>query len=382
MFLTNYELGMRNVFLYILISAILMGCAERENSPGKDKYFIPSTPKATSDLLTPELLWSFGRVGVPKVSPDGQSVLYGVTYISIPENKSYRDLYVVPVKGDTAKRITFTDQSLSDETWRPDGKKIGYLFSKDGESQLWEMNPDGSSNHQVSRIEGGILGYKYAPDLKHIIYIKAVKLDNSIHDLFPDLPKANARLETDLMYRHWDKWHDYTYQHIFIADYSDNGLTNDKDIMAGEKFDSPMKPDFGMEQIEWNPDSKSLAYTCKKLTGRAYTLSTNSDIYIYDLQTGKTVDFTEGMMGYDMNPTYSPDGKYLAWESMARDGYESDKNRLFIADLSTGLKKDYTASFDQDVHNLAWAKTANPFILFLIFMLTMRYTVLIWQMGK
>lgn len=129
--------------------------------------------------------------------------------------------------------------------------------------------------------------------------------------------------------------------------------------MPGERFDSPMKPDFGIEQIDWNPDGKSLAYTCKKKTGREYTLSTNSDIYIYDLQSAKTTNFTEGMMGYDVNPAYSPDGKYIAWESMARDGYESDKNRLFIADLASGTKKDYSEGFDQNVQKLAWKKDSK-----------------------
>jgi dipeptidyl aminopeptidase/acylaminoacyl peptidase len=350
---------MKILFFYALIALMFADCSGGDQSANPVQNYNPSTPKLTSDRLTPEILWSFGRIGFPQVSPDNKSILYGVTYFNITENKSYRDLYVISLTGGTAERITNTPEKESEEVWRPDGKKIGYLFSKSEESQLWEMNPDGSSNKQISHVEGGISGFKYAPDLKHILYIKSVKLDKDIHDIFPDLPLANARLETDLMYRHWDRWHDYTYQHIFVAGYSDNGLTGDKDIMVGERFDSPMKPDFGIEQINWNPDGKSLAYTCKKKVGRDYTLSTNSDIYIYDLTTGETTNFTEGMMGYDINPGYSPDGKYLAWESMARDGYEADKNRLFIADLSSGQKRDYTSCFDQDVQNLAWNKDSK-----------------------
>jgi dipeptidyl aminopeptidase/acylaminoacyl peptidase len=350
---------MKNRFLYALIILLFVNCSGGDKSANPVQNYNPSTPKLTGDRLTPEVLWSFGRIGVPQVSPDNKSILYGVTYFNIAENKSYRDLYVIPVAGGTAERLTNTPEKESDEVWRPDGRKIGYLFSKSGQTQLWEINPDGSSNRQISNVEGGISGFKYAPDLKHILYIKSVKLDKDIHDIFPDLPLANARLETDLMYRHWDKWHDYTYQHIFVADYSENGLSGDKDIMVGERFDSPMKPDFGIEQINWNPDGRSLAYTCKKKVGRDYTLSTNSDIYIYDLAAGITTNFTEGMMGYDVNPNYSPDGKYLAWESMARDGYESDKNRLFIADLSSGQKRDYTNGFDQNVQNLAWDKNSQ-----------------------
>lgn len=219
---------MKYLFFYIPILITLLSCSDNRNPSRQEKNFTPSMPEFTSDRLTPEILWSFGRVGVPQVSPDNKFILYGITYINIAENKSYRDLYLVPVNGGTPKRITNTSGNESDEVWRPDGKKISYLLSLSGEQQLWEMNPDGSSNRQITKIKGGILGFKYAPDLKHIIFIKAVKLDKNIHDLFTDLPLANARLETDLMYRHWDAWHDYTYQHIFVAEYGENGLTGKK----------------------------------------------------------------------------------------------------------------------------------------------------------
>jgi dipeptidyl aminopeptidase/acylaminoacyl peptidase len=247
--------------------------------------------------------------------------------------------------------------------WRPDGKKIGYLLSSDEGSQLWEMNPDGSGSTQITHIQGDIIAFRYSPDLKHILYVKAVKLDKDVHDLFPDLPLAEARLDTDLMYRHWDSWHDYTYQHIFLADYDSKGISNEKDIMPGERYDSPMKPFGGIEQIQWDPSGRTIAYTCKKKTGRDYTLSTNSDIYLYNLETGKTMDYSEGMMGYDINPAFSPDGNYLAWESMARDGYESDKNRLILADLKTGEKKDCSLKFDQNVQNLTWTPDSKSLFL-------------------
>jgi dipeptidyl aminopeptidase/acylaminoacyl peptidase len=300
------------------------------------------------------VLWSFGRVGSPQVSPDGESVIYTVTYYHIEENKSYRDIYLVAVSGGESKNLTDSPVNESNAIWHPDGKKIGYLSSASGSTQLWEMNPDGSGANQVSNIDGGISGFKYSPSGSKIFYIKSVKLDNDIHDLFPDLPKANARLENDIMYRHWDQWHDYTYQHIFIADYSDGRMGEGTDIMKGERYDSPMKPFGGIEQIVWSPDGKMIAYTCKKKTGKAYSVSTNSDIYFYEVETGRTTNFTDGMMGYDKNPVFSPNGKYLAWESMERDGYESDKNRLFLANLETGEKTDLTADFDQNVHSLSW----------------------------
>jgi dipeptidyl aminopeptidase/acylaminoacyl peptidase len=345
---------MRKLFAFFLIVTLFSACMNNEKAvPAKGNY-TPETPKLASDVMTPEVLWSFGRVGGTQVSPDGKSVIYDVTYFNIAENKSYRDIYSIPVAGGTAKKLTDSPEKEAEAHWRPDGKKIGYISSKSGSSQLWEMNPDGTGNAQVSNVPDGISGFMYSPDLKNLVYIRAVKLDKDIHDLYPDLPLANARLETDLMYRHWDSWSDYTYQHVIIANYNDGTIMGEKDIMEGERFDSPGKPWGGMEQINWSPDGKTVAYTCKKKVGKDYALSTNSDIYLYNLETGKTTNFTEGMMGYDINPVFSPDGTKIAWESMARDGYEADKNRLFIADLKTGEKKDYSAGFDQNVTGLTW----------------------------
>ena len=345
---------MKKIALFIFIAMTIVSCTQKESGQVAKNY-VPETPKLSSDVMTPEILWSFGRLGGATVSPDGSTVLYTVTYSNIEENKSYRDIYSIPVAGGEAKNLTNTASNEYNVVWRPDGKKIGYLSSASGSVQLWEMNPDGSDKSQVSEIEGGIFGFQYAPDMSKIYYLQTVKLDNDIHDLFPDLPKANARLETDIMYRHWDTWHDYTYNHIFIADYSEGKVGEGKDIMSGERFDSPMKPFGGTEQIVWSPDSKTLAYVCKKKVGKEYAVSTNSDIYMYDVVSGTTSNFTEGMMGYDQNPVYSPDGKYLAWESMERDGYESDKNRLFVADLETGEKKDYSTGFDQNAASLSWS---------------------------
>ncbi|MDP4206935.1 MAG: S9 family peptidase [Bacteroidota bacterium] len=321
--------------------------------------YIPPVQKLNSDIMTPEVLWSFGRVSEPEVSPDGKLLLYGVTYFNIPENKSYRDLYVVPIEGGQPRQITNTQEKEAGALWRPDGQKIGFLSAKSGDMQLWEIDPDGANARQVSSIKGGITGFKYSPDGQKILFTADVKLDQSVTDLFPDLPKANARLENDLMYRHWDSWSDYTYSHVFIANYNDGKLDEPKDLMPGERFDSPIKPNGGMEQINWSPDSKQIAYSCKKLAGKAYALSTNSEIYVYDLANGKTENVSKGCMGYDWNPVFSPDGKYLAWESMARDGYEADKTRIMIKDLATGTRKSYSDNFDQNATLMSWSKDSK-----------------------
>ncbi len=345
---------MRKIALFV-VAALLFSCQQKETTMKKTENFVPETPQLESDVMTPEVLWSFGRLGGAQVSPDGKTVLYTVTYFNIKEDKSYRDIYTIPVEGGEAINITNSAGNESNAVWRPDGKKIGFLSAASGENQLWEMNPDGSGAKQITKIDGGISGFEYSPDQSRIYYLKSVKLDDNVQDLYPDLPKANARIEDDLMYRHWDTWHDYTYNHIFIADYKNGKVGEGKDILEGERFDSPMKPFGGNEQVVWSPDGKTLVYTCKKKVGKAYSLSTNSDLYFYHVETGKTINFTSGMMGYDQNPVFSPDGKYIAWESLERDGYEADKLRLFIAELETGEKKDYSTNFDQNVASLSWS---------------------------
>ena len=220
--------------------------------------------------------------------------------------------------------------------------------------QLWEMNTDGSDAVQITEVAGGITGFKYSPDLTKIIYTADVKARKDIHDLYPDLPMANARLETDLMYKHWDEWVQ-TVPHPFVADYKDGKIANAVDLLDGEPFESPMKPFGSVEQLAWSADSKTIAYTCRKKIGKEYALSTNSDIYFYNTETKQTENKTEGMMGYDQNPVFSPDGKWFAWESMERDGYEADKNRLFLMNLETGEKTDQTLDFDQNVAGLCWS---------------------------
>jgi dipeptidyl aminopeptidase/acylaminoacyl peptidase len=353
---------MKRVLYLAALTLALGACEEKTDTP--DGSFNNRDLVLQSDIMTPEVLWSFGRLSEVALSPDGSTVVYGVTYTNISENKSYTDLYTVPAKGGEVKQITNTKFNEAQPGWRPDGQKITFLSSESGSMQLWEMNIDGSARKQITDVEGGISAYLYSPDMKQLAYIKAVKLDQTVNDLYPDLPLAYARIEDDLMYRHWDSWHDYTYNHLFIAPYSEGSLiTSGKDIMEGERFDSPMKPFGGMEQIAWSPDSKSIVYTCKKLVGRDYAFSTNSDLYLYNIETGLTENLTEGMMGYDQNPVFSPDGSKLIWESMERDGYEADKNRLFLMDMASREKKDLTASFDHNIASPVWDRE-KPYIWF------------------
>lgn len=316
--------------------------------------------------MTPEDLWSFGRVSNPIVSPNGKKILYGVSYVNIEEDRSNRNLYVTDVeaakstrlKGTSGKTMQLTETSVNEynECWRPDGQAIAFISSESGDAQIWEMDTQGKNRKQVSEIEGGLNGFVYSPDMKHVAFIKDVKMDKTVQDMYPDLPKANARIIDDLMYRHWSAWHDFSYSHVFIATYENGKVTGTPvDIMEGERFDAPLPPFGGMEQITWNADGSKLVYTCKKKSGKDFAVSTNSDLYEYDLASKKTRNLTEGMMGYDTEPTFSPDGKSLAWLSMERDGYESDKNRIYVMDLSSGKKTDLSANWDNSAGHLRWS---------------------------
>lgn len=332
-----------------------MACDNKKENPEARKDYKTPEQKLSSDIMTPEVLWSFGRISNPAISPDGSKAVYGVTYFNKEEDRSYTDLYVMNLADGKITQITDTDYNESDANWTPDGKRISYL----AKGQLWEMNPDGSGAKQITQIEGGINGYLYAPDGSKIAYYKDIKMEPTVQDMHPDLPKAKARIINDQFYRHWNDWVE-GYTHIFIADYTPaQPITSGQDIMKDEKWESPVRPWGGTEQLAWTRDGQKLIYTCRKKYGIDYAFSTNTDLYAYNTADGTTVNLTEGMMGYDKNPVLSPDGKKMAWESMERDGYEADKNRLFVMDLETGKKKDFTKNFDQSVGNLAWDKDNN-----------------------
>lgn len=295
------------------------------------------------ERFSAEILWKLGRVSDMQISPSGKTILYGVTWYDVAENKGNRDLYILDENAESPRKLTESSTSELNAIWRPDGKKIGYLSSESGSMQLWEMGINGEDKKQISNIEGGINGFSYSPDLLNIAYIKDVKMEKDAHDLYPDLPKANALIYDDLMYRHWDNWHDYAYSHVFIAPYNEGTIGEGTDIMKGEPYDSPLMPNGGMEQIVWAPDGKSLAYVCKKSVGKEYALSTNSDIYLYNLEKGTTENLTDGNEGYDQDPVFSPDGTKMVYRSMQTPGFEADKDRIMLIEFNSpamdGLKK-------------------------------------------
>ncbi len=317
-----------------------------------------SADNGTKGQFTIETLESLARVSSPCVAPDGNTVLFGISYDNLEANTSNNDLYTVKISDDgeaAPVRLTDTPKSESGAVWIDGGKRIAFMYpDEDGNAQMWVMNADGSNRVQASQHAGGISGFLISPDAKKVVVIGNVKYARSAGDLYPDLPKATGRVVDDLMYKHWDEWVTEI-PHPFIGNFDGNKVTDLKDIMADEPFEAPMKPFGGVESFAWSPDSKMLVYVSRKKTGLEYALSTNSDLYIYNLESGETHNLTEGMMGYDTMPAFSPDGRYLAWLSMERDGYESDKNRLFILDCQTAQKRDLTKDWDYTIDEFAWS---------------------------
>lgn len=345
-------------FMAIALSAGLIACNSGANKGNDNDDKAPiigkSEVKVINGIMTPEVLYSFGRVGDVQVSPDNSKILYGVTYVSVEQNKTNRELFIMGIDGSDKEQITHTKNSENNAVWVKNGSKIAFLSSESGSFQIWEMNPDGTGRTQISDIDGDIQGFTYSPDEKKILFIKNIKYKERAYDRYPDLPKTSGRIIDDLMYKHWSEWIEEI-PHTFVADFDGGKLSNIVDIIEGEPYEVPMLPFGGVEQLAWSPDSKTIAYTCRKKEGLEYSISTNSDIYMYDVESKKTVkNLTEGMMGYDINPVFSPDGKYIAWQSMERDGYESDKNRLFVMNLSTGDKTYVTENFDYNTDYMVW----------------------------
>ena len=328
------------------------------------------------DRMTAETLWAMGRIGGATASPDGKTIAYQVGYYSVKENKSHQMLYTVSADGKLQRTLTNTAASETDAAWINGGKRIAFL----SKGQLWTMNADGSDHRQLTKSDIDIEGFKFSPDEKKVLLIKSLPYHESIKKNPDDLPLATGRVVTDLNYRHWDHYVE-TVAHPFVANVTENGVDNGKDIIEGEPYECPMAPFGGVEQLAWSPDSKTIAYTCRKKTGVNYAISTDSDIFLYDVATGSTknickpegykapeVDPTTSMknqavnhqegdvnVGYDTNPQFSPDGKYVAWQSMKHDGYESDRNRLCVYTLATGEKKYVAEKFDSNVDAFCWA---------------------------
>ncbi len=361
---------------------MVLGSANAEENEVIGKQNI----RVDNRLMTPEALWAMGRIGSHQASPDGKRIVYQVGYYSVKQNKSHQVLYVMNSDGTGQQLLTKSAKNETDALWL-DNETLAFISG----GEIWAMNADGSNRRQLSKTDGQVEGFMFSPNRQQVIILKSLPFNEIIQKNPDDLPKATGRRVTDLMYRHWDHYVE-SIQHPFLYSAGDGYAIADSgiDILEGEPYECPMEPFGGIEQLAWSPDSKQIAYTCRKKTGLAYSISTDSDIYLYNIGTHETtnlckpadykapeVDPTRTLaiqavnapenlknnVGYDQNPQFSPDGKYVAWLSMERDGYEADLNRLCICTLATG-EKQYI-DWKSDVDAFCWSDSKDAWLYFI-----------------
>lgn len=362
---------------FFFIAALF--CINSNSMAGEKNVNIPN------DRLTPEKLWSMGRIGSTVMSPDGVNILYTLTNYNIKANKGHTAIYLLNSETNKVVRITTSsDKSESEPTFIDSGKKIAYLSANDdGINQLWTVDIDGANRSCISNETTNIESFLFSPDEKHVVLIHNIPTETSIDKNDEDLPLATGMVINELMYKHWDQYV-RSIPHPFIAKFDGNQITDAHDILKGQPYECPSAPFGGIEELAWCPNSKSLAYALRKKTGRDYAISTDSDIYLYELSSGKTknlckpenytptpVDPTRSLenqikygaedynLGYDNKPQFSPNGKFIAWTSMEHDGYESDRTRLCVYEFATGKKTYVTESFDSGVNDFIWNRNSK-----------------------
>jgi len=352
--------------ILIAFSCLIMAisCAQQEDSG----YIGASGIQVEDGVMTPETLLALGRLSDPQLSPDGSKILYGVSYTDIAQNRSCRNLFLCNPDGTGKVQLTRYAKSVNAARWSADGKSIYFLQG----GQLWKAPLKGGKlgkKVQLSDVPAGISDYKLSPDQQMVLYVSSIKNKalQTPADSDPALDKAQAYATEDLMYRHWDHWVTDV-PRTYVAPLGKVKITPDNsvDILDTEElFELPTEPFGGAEQLDWAPDSRHIVYSCRKKVGKQYAFSTNTSIYIYDVLTGGTFDVkTDG--GYDTDPVWSADGRHIAWVSMERDGYEADRQRLFVADTQLPEGNDGQGTvlvenvrellpdFDHDVAGLVW----------------------------
>lgn len=347
----------------VLLSILFMASACSTNQK-KDSFIGRNEITVTDGKLTPETLWAMGRIGNVVTSEDGKKIAYQVTYYSVEQNKIRTVIYTMNADGSDLKQITGKKYSDNSPVFMKDGR-IAFLSNRSGSSQVWVMNTNGLHRKQLSKSTKDIEGFLFSPDEKHVLLVMGVPNPLVKKQQYEDLPKATGMIADDLMFRHWDSW-TMTLPHPFIAEYNGNQISeNTIDILEGKPFESPMLPFGGIEQFAWSPDSKGVSFTCRMKQGSEYAISTDSDIFYYLIDQGTTENLckvsgdSDQNMGYDINPQYSPDGSMIAWQSMSRDGYESDRNRLYVMDLLTKKKWSVSEAFDSNVESFIWSQDGS-----------------------
>lgn len=341
---------MKKTIIALASLALVCACNKQASEESTMKVIEKPEIKVQNGQFTPDVMWALGKMGEFTVSPDGSKIAYTLTYYDMQENKGNAEIYIMPASGGGAARVTTTPENEFNPVWRDNNT---LLFCRGNEIRSIDLNTNIET--RLASFDNGIEGFKLSSDGKKVIYITdfPVKRDNDVEPLFEGLDKTTGRINQDLMYRHWDNWVD-EYPQIFVANLGTTLDIENSIAIVDSTFECPMRPWGGVEQFNFSPDGKQIVYTCRKKTGKDYAMSTNSDIYLFNIADGTTKNISEGIMGYDQNPVFSHNGKKIAWESMERDGYESDKLRLMVYDIATETRTDYTEGFDYGVSGISW----------------------------
>ncbi len=306
---------------------------------------------SAQDSMTPELLWSLHRVSGDGVSRDGKYAYYSSKVTDWKTEKSVVHNYRINLTDNTRKEWTT-------EAGKTNLQRYDKAWYANYDNLLYESTDSGSTWKEIYTGLQDAENVWVSPNGRYVAFSKEVLVKPMLgSDIYSDLPNTTAKVYTDLMYRHWDTWEDGKFSHIFVVSLADGNVV--KDIMLDEPYDCPQKPFGGAEDLTWAPDSKGLVYVCKKKFGKEYAQSTNTDLYYYDVASGKTENWTEGMVGYDNNPVFSKDGKSLAWVSMVRDGYEADKNDIVVMNVESKKKINITAKWDGTVESFMWSNSGE-----------------------
>lgn len=293
-------------------------------------------------LLTPEALWELGRVGTVGISPDGSYTLYRVTKTDLKTEKNTSALYLLNNKtGASEAAGFFGDRSFIQ--WDKNG-----IYANDKEGNIWLTKDRGASWVSIASGYKDAETIRISPNGRYVAFSKHVtvhKVDGN--KVYNDVPNTTAQVYTDLNFRHWDTWYDGKVSHLFVAPLKEAAAA--RDLLEGMPYDCPTKPFGGTEDYVWSPDSDFLVYVTKKKSGKEYAVSTNTDIYMYNIAGGHTSNLSEGMMGYDLAPQFNSTGTRLAWLSMARDGFEADKNDIIVYDFKTAVRQNLTQHWDGTV---------------------------------
>ncbi len=353
---------MKKIFLFMATLAMLaVSCDDSAPKPLEIDNSLTEA-EIEAGILSPEVMWKMGRIGSTQLSPDGKKLLYTISYYSMEENRGASAIYVEDVASKETKQLTDYTYSNVSPVWSANGERIYFMSDREKSMQVWSMSASGDDVKAVTALASGVEGFGVAPSGDKLFYVQLVKVEPRLSsEHHTDMSKSKARIYDDLMVRHWNYWEEGSYLHIFVADMTGSAVAEGEDIIGADAaWDTPLAPYFDMGEIAWNNAGDKLAYTCKPLKGKAYAVSTDSDVFVYDTATKATQNICKGegdttsMPGYDKYPVWSPDDSKLAFASQRRAGNESDKQRLFIYDFASKSMSDATAEFDYNAFNVIW----------------------------